>query len=245
MLTGHHSIRLEFTIDCDGGKDLPDLGALHITGWICDPETGKRSPEFTMPCRYLTRAEADAPLSERSNLPSRPLTGAETLAGAGILPAAEAGRSWELTEGGPAAPRPGRHIFARTFGYFDLFVDGEAVIFGNSKEKELLALLIDRNGGTVTAGEAMELLWEDRIPDDYLKRKYRKLAFNLKRTLEKYGIADILVNNHGIRNILPSRISCDYYDLLRGSADAARSFRKSYMAGYSWAETTLASLWDS
>ena len=36
------------------------------------------------------------------------------------------------------------HIFIRTFGYFDLFIDGVAVSFNRSKAKEMLAFLVDR-----------------------------------------------------------------------------------------------------
>ena len=34
-----------------------------------------------------------------------------------------------------------RHIFIRTFGHFDVFVDGEAILFNHSKAKELLAFV--------------------------------------------------------------------------------------------------------
>ena len=53
------------------------------------------------------------------------------------------------------------HIFIRTFGHFDVFVDGEAILFNHSKAKELLALLVDRRGGFVGATEAISCLWED------------------------------------------------------------------------------------
>ena len=39
------------------------------------------------------------------------------------------------------------HIFIRTFGYFDVFVDGVPILFRSEKAKELLALLVDRRGG--------------------------------------------------------------------------------------------------
>lgn len=43
-----------------------------------------------------------------------------------------------------------KRIFARTFGHFDLYIDGSPVMFRSAKAKELLALLVDREGGTVT-----------------------------------------------------------------------------------------------
>ena len=44
----------------------------------------------------------------------------------------------------------GSHIVAKTFGEFDIFVDGKLVTFKRAKSKELLAYLIDRQGGSVT-----------------------------------------------------------------------------------------------
>ncbi len=59
---------------------------------------------------------------------------------------------------------------ARTFGYFDLFVDERPVMFKSAKAKELLAVLVDRQGGTVTTDQIIGTLWEDR-PNDVSRCK--------------------------------------------------------------------------
>lgn len=51
----------------------------------------------------------------------------------------------------------GKRIVIRTFGYFDIFVDGETIPFSCKKAKELLALLVDRRGGFVTTGGCNQL----------------------------------------------------------------------------------------
>ena len=43
----------------------------------------------------------------------------------------------------------GKRIVIRTFGYFDIFVDGETIPFSCKKAKELLALLVDTPSLTV------------------------------------------------------------------------------------------------
>lgn len=139
---------------------------------------------------------------------------------------------------------PNKGIFARTFGFFDLFVDGKPVIFSNNKEKELMALLIDRNGGTLTSSDAISYLWEGQTIDDRLRTKYRKLALGLKKTLQRYGIEDILINNGGVRSINTSALTCDYYELLAGNVQYVQSFHNSYMSDYTWGERTLGTLWD-
>jgi hypothetical protein len=140
--------------------------------------------------------------------------------------------------------KKGPKIFARTFGHFDLFVDGLPVSFSNNKEKELMALLIDRNGGTLSSNEAINYLWEGEVITEQLSSKYRKLAMKLKNTLKKYGIEKILIVNHGIRSVDTSLIECDYYELLAGNKKYMNSFHNSYMVDYSWAEETLGTLWD-
>ena len=144
-------------------------------------------------------------------------------------------------KGGAVSPKG---VYARTFGYFDIFVDGQPVIFTSQKEKELLALLIDRNGGTLGASEAIGLLWEGETATERVKARYRKLAMSLKNTLESYGIADILVNTRGTRNIDTSKLKCDYYEYLAGNPEYRSAFSNAYMSGYSWGEYTLGLLWD-
>ena len=57
------------------------------------------------------------------------------------------------------ARRQNKRVYFRTFGRFDMFVDGRAVYFENAKAKELLALCVDRRGGIVTIEEAADKLW--------------------------------------------------------------------------------------
>ncbi len=53
------------------------------------------------------------------------------------------------------------YIEARTFGNFELLVDGESIGFKRSKSKELLAYLIDRRGMSVTRAEISAVLFEN------------------------------------------------------------------------------------
>jgi two-component SAPR family response regulator len=107
-----------------------------------------------------------------------------------------------------------------------------------------MALLIDRNGGSLSPSEAISFLWEDEAADERTSARYRKLALGLKRTLEKYGIEDILINHNGVRSVDASAIRCDYYELLAGNEKYRQAFHNAYMTDYSWGEETLASLWN-
>lgn len=130
----------------------------------------------------------------------------------------------------------------KTFGAFDVFVDGEPVMFRNSKAKEYLALLVDRKGSFVTSKEALAALWPDSPVGERELSRTRKAAMNMNRTLERAGIADIVENDGSARRLVRSKVSCDLFDYIDKPEENASKFRGSYMPEYSWAEETLAEL---
>jgi diguanylate cyclase (GGDEF)-like protein len=130
----------------------------------------------------------------------------------------------------------------RTFGYFDVFINNKAVLFNHSKAKELLALLIDRKGGFIEPGEAISFLWEDSPHDSVAMSRYRKVAMQLKNTLEKYGIADIIEYKNSMRRVIPELVDCDMYKYLSGLPEYSNLFKGFYMMNYSWSEITTAEL---
>lgn len=139
---------------------------------------------------------------------------------------------------------PKSGMYVRTFGFFDIFVNGIAISFTNEKEKELLALLIDRRGGVLNFSTATPFLWEGEAITKSLKAKFRKLVFSLRNTLEKNGLAHILISNKGAHCIDVSAITCDYYEMVKGDIKYIKAFHNTYMADYSWGEFTLAELWE-
>ncbi len=138
-----------------------------------------------------------------------------------------------------APPQQTAHITARTFGNFDLIVDGETVFFGRSKAKELMAYLVDRNGSSITRPEAFAVLWEDDAPYDRPRQKQLDVVIrSLCDTLENYDIREILEMGRGYLRIRPELIDCDLYRFLSGDVATINSFRGDYMQSYSWASIT-------
>ena len=132
-------------------------------------------------------------------------------------------------------PRETAHVEARTFGNFDLFVDGKAVKFKQAKCKELMAYLIDRHGSDVSRAEAFAVLYQDRFYDRSMQKQFDVIIRSLKKTLEEYGIAEIFEMSHAQMHILPEKISCDAYRFLKADAAAVNAYRGEYMNNYSWA----------
>ncbi len=133
-------------------------------------------------------------------------------------------------------------IFIRTFGYFDVFVDGKPIAFRNEKSKELFALLVDRRGGFITSEEAIGFLWEDEPVDSAAFARYRKVALKLKNLLEEYSIASIIESVNGKRRLDMEMVDCDLYNYLSGREEYKNLFKGSYLTNYSWGENTLAEL---
>ncbi|HIZ19965.1 MAG TPA: PAS domain-containing protein [Firmicutes bacterium] len=139
-------------------------------------------------------------------------------------------------------PSAGKRVSIRTFGYFDVFVDGKPIAFRNKKSKELFALLVDRRGGYVSSEEAISFLWEDEPVNSVTLARYRKVALRLKNILAEYGISDVVESVDGKRRIEAEKVKCDLYDYLSGKPEYSQLFKGSYLTNYSWGETTLAEL---
>lgn len=127
-------------------------------------------------------------------------------------------------------------IMIRTFGYFDVFVNGKPIVFTSLKEKELLALFISKVGGVVSSELAITYLWEDELFDAKLRNRYSKLLGSLKKTLRKYHIEDVLTIKNGDCFINAELIICDFYEVLKENEAYYDYFDGSYMIDFTWAE---------
>ena len=131
----------------------------------------------------------------------------------------------------------------QTFGNFEVFYNNEPIKFQYSKTKELFAYMIDRRGSMCTNGELEAVLWENEYEQktSYLKR----IRKDLLDTLGQYNKTDIIVRKRGEIGIVPDKISCDYYDWLKGLPSAINSYAGEYMSQYSWGEVTHAAIDNS
>ena len=127
-------------------------------------------------------------------------------------------------------------FYVKTFGHFEVFANGQPLIFEREKAKELLAYLIDRYGSSVTTEQIAVVLWEDRPYDRTLKNYVSTILGSLRNTLRKVGKEDILIKSRNHLSVDPEKFKCDAYDYEKGDIAAINSFRGEYMVNYSWAE---------
>lgn len=130
-------------------------------------------------------------------------------------------------------------IYLKTFGMFDLILDGYPVHFKNAKAKELLAFLAQQMGGTVTNTQIFFALWEKQEYTQATSTYVRRTVRALKEELDKLGISEILITERNCISLDFKNIRCDAIELLNGNAKAIYIYNGEYMMQYSWGESMI------
>ena len=167
-------------------------------------------------------------------------------------------KAWELYVSGyivkPASPDDIRkalnhlrtpvveRLKVQCFGNFEVFFNGEIVVFGRSGAKELFAYLVNRRGAGVSSGELCEVLRSDDVDRELKKASVRKYVMEIRKTLSAIGFEDALRHTRDNYSVHPGRLDCDYFRFLEGDAVARRMYNGEYMSQYSWAEPTIGQL---
>ena len=127
----------------------------------------------------------------------------------------------------------------RCFGNFEVLAGGEVLSFKRTKAKELMAVLVDRNGAGMTAKEICAVLFPENTDDGRNSAYLRQLVLGLKNTLKNVGAEDVLRHETPYYRIDTNLVKCDYFSYLETGKPL---FRGEYMSQYSWAEETCARL---
>ena len=127
----------------------------------------------------------------------------------------------------------------KCFGNFEVLSGGEILPFRRTKAKELLAVLVDRNGSGMTAKQICAILFSDDTDDTKNIAYLRQLILDLKNTLKSVGAAEVLKHETPFYRVNVGLIQCDYLSFLETGKP---EFHGEYMTQYSWAEETCAML---
>ena len=130
-------------------------------------------------------------------------------------------------------------LTVKCFGNFEIFYNGEILSFKRKKAKELLAVLIDRNGAGMTAKQLCALLFPDDTDDNKNSAYLRQLVLDIKNTLKSICAEDVFKHETPYYSIDTNLIKCDYISFLETGKP---HFHGEYMTQYSWAEETCAML---
>ena len=143
----------------------------------------------------------------------------------------------------PVEKESKKRVSCKTFGNFEVFVDGKPVEFQYNKSRELFAFLIDRKGSLSGIQEIIMNLWDDDEPDSHISY-LKNVRKDMISTFEKLECGDVIVRQHGRIGIVPDLIDCDYFSFLNKDDSVGVNYMGEYMNQYSWAEYTNGALDD-
>ena len=132
-------------------------------------------------------------------------------------------------------PMTDKKLTVKCFGSFEVLCNGQTLTFKRTKAKELLAVLVDRNGAGMTGKQICAVLWPEDSNDTKNMDYFRHLVHDLRNTLDTVGAGDVLSYEQYRYRIDPMQINCDYHNYLQYGTPA---FFGEYMTQYSWAEDT-------
>lgn len=144
--------------------------------------------------------------------------------------------------------------FVHCFGGFEVFIDGEAMTWKNSKAKEVLAFLVHKNGVPVGWEKIADAVWPD-FNAEKAQANFHATTYLLRKRLAEAGLSQILVSVRGNYRIAADKVDCDVYLLeemiKKNRVKSKEDFRlleqqvqKGYMeaCGYEWAYPRAAEL---
>ena len=142
-------------------------------------------------------------------------------------------------------------VVIQTIPTFGVSVDGKNLHINRAKAEELFALLVDRAEAGVTARDAIDCLWPERLADENTMALYRVTFHRLLDCLKEVGIDYIIGNEVRKKYIHMEEVDCDLYHILEGDRGCIQNYAGEYLKEYSWAESRNAQInsikaaWDS
>lgn len=129
-------------------------------------------------------------------------------------------------------------IYIKTFGGFDVYVNGEMVHFTSGKAKEMLAFIVEKRGSSVSMAQLAYILYEN-TEEKKAKSNVRVIYYRLHQILVKYGLEDIIIRERGRLAVNIDCFSCDLYELIKGNPEYVDGFGGNYMPEYSWGDRMM------
>lgn len=137
----------------------------------------------------------------------------------------------ELTKAYYVRDIPKTQIQIKTMPNLQIWVDGNPLILGQTKQVELLAYFIDRGEEGVSKLDAMETLWMGYSTESV----YWTTMSRLKSMLDEAGISNLIVSKGQAKYINTGIVDCDLYRMLSGDESAINDYNGKYLEEYVWA----------
>lgn len=103
-------------------------------------------------------------------------------------------------------------LFVQCFGDFEVFLDGEAMVWKNTKAKEILAFLVHKNGVSVNWEKIADAVWPE-YDFEKAQTNFHANMYLLRKKLAEEGVTQILEGGRGNYRIVKDGFSCDLFQL--------------------------------
>lgn len=144
--------------------------------------------------------------------------------------------------------------FIQCFGDFEVFLNGSAMVWKNSKAKEILAFLVQKNGVPVNWEKIAGAVWPD-YDSEKAHTNFHATTYLLRKRLSEEGISHIIESGRGNYRLVTDQVTCDLYQLeaqIRGEYINRNKYfhlleqlrQRGYMeeSGYTWSIPRAAEL---
>ncbi len=136
--------------------------------------------------------------------------------------------------------QPYQKVTVKTFGLFDVILNGRSIRFRGEKSKELLAFLIEKEGAYVPLDTSAGCLWPGSNTDK-AKNSHKDAVSKLRLTLFEYGLDDLLLSEYALYAVNRERIACDLWTAAE-TGDYS-GYNGEYMTQYAdWSQVRQAAL---
>ncbi|AFQ43353.1 response regulator [Desulfosporosinus meridiei] len=144
--------------------------------------------------------------------------------------------------------------FIQCFGDFEVFQEGKALAWKNTKAKEVLAFLVHKEGVPVDWEKISDAVWPE-YNSEKAQTNFHATTYLLRKKLTEAGLSHILESGRGNYRINKDQVICDLYQLegaVRGIRHPGNEEtrlleqlkQRGYMegSGYRWAYAKAAEL---
>lgn len=129
-----------------------------------------------------------------------------------------------------------KRIEVKTFGRFEIFVNGKPVEFSRKPAKEALAYLVNLEGATASTKDLFAVLFEDLPYTSSMRSYLSAIIKSMIVALKNVDAENIVIKNANGYAVDKKAFYCDSYEYLKGNPEEINKFYGEYMTQYSWAE---------
>lgn len=110
------------------------------------------------------------------------------------------------TAGYPSKP------YIQCFSGFEVFLNGEALTWKNSKAKEILAFLVHKSGVPVSWEKIADAVWPD-YTSEKAQTNFHATTYLLRKRLAEASISQVLESRRGNYRVKTDQVDCDLYQV--------------------------------